>query len=76
MVNTVYIFLLCSIAVTVLYAIVISHRIAGPMLAIRAFIKNMKDGRYDEKRSLRPYDELSPIMDDLHELADALKAKR
>jgi hypothetical protein len=46
------------------------------MLAIRAFIKNMKDGRYDEKRSLRPYDELSPIMDDLHELADALKAKR
>lgn len=76
MISTVYIFLFCSIAVTVLYAIIISHRIAGPMLAIRAFIKNMKEGRYDDKRSLRPYDELAPIMTDLHELADTLKTKR
>jgi hypothetical protein len=76
LVNTVYIFLFCSVAVTVLYAIIISHRIAGPMLAIRAFIKNIKEGRYEDKRSLRPYDELTPIMDELHELADILKSKR
>lgn len=58
-----------------LFALVISHRIAGPVVAIRAYIGQLKAGNYDYQRHLRPRDELMEIMDDLHELAPILKEK-
>lgn len=57
------------------FALVVSHRIAGPVVAIRAYIAQLKSGNYEYKRNLRPYDELKEIMDDLHELAPVLKEK-
>lgn len=54
------------------FGVVVSHRIAGPMFAIMAYIEDLKSGNYKAQRNLRPYDELSPIMDSLHELAAKL----
>lgn len=58
-----------------LFAIIISHRIAGPVVAIKAYIEQLKLGNYDYQRNLRPHDELTEIMDALHELAPVLKEK-
>lgn len=55
------------------YGLLISHRIAGPMYAILAYIEELKKGNYDSKRNLRDYDELQPIMASLKELAAGLK---
>ena len=59
-----------------LFALVVSHRIAGPQMAIVAYIEELKKGNYDYKRNLRPHDELSEIMDSLKELAPILKADK
>ena len=58
-----------------IFALMISHRIAGPMAAIMAYIGELKKGNYSYDRNLRPIDELTIIMDALHELAPALKEK-
>lgn len=58
-----------------LFALVISHRIAGPVVAITAYIEQLKQGNYDYKRNLRPNDELTEIMDGLQELSAVLKQK-
>ena len=57
----------------VVVGVLVTHRIAGPMYAILAFIEDLKRGNYDSQRNLRPYDELSPIMDSLKELAKTIK---
>jgi nitrate/nitrite-specific signal transduction histidine kinase len=69
-------FLLLALIVSVVYGIIISHRVAGPMFAILKYIESLRAGRYDESRKLRPYDELVPIMNALHEFADDLKKKK
>jgi nitrogen fixation/metabolism regulation signal transduction histidine kinase len=68
-------FLLLSIIGAVVYGIIISHRIAGPMFAILKYIEKLRAGQYDDYRKLRPYDELQPIMESLHELAEDLKKR-
>lgn len=68
-------FLLIAVTFSIVYGIIISHRIAGPQFAILKYIEALRAGRLDEKRQLRPYDELRPVMAALHELADDLKKK-
>lgn len=58
-----------------IFALLVSHRIAGPILAITAYIDELKKGNYEYGRKLRPDDELLLIMDGLHDLTDALKEK-
>ncbi|MBD3648068.1 MAG: hypothetical protein HUJ31_11600 [Pseudomonadales bacterium] len=58
-----------------IFALVISHRIAGPVVAITAYIEQLKQGNFDYQRNLRPNDELTEIMDGLHELSAVLKQK-
>src|SRR5690606_16366375 len=65
-------FLVIMVIAVLGYAVVVSHRIAGPMFAILAFIEQMKRGDYKIHRQLRPYDELAPIMESLHDLANKL----
>lgn len=60
---------------TFIVALLISHRIAGPVVAINAFIDELMKGNYDYSRRLRPRDELLSIMDKLHELAPIVKDK-
>jgi signal transduction histidine kinase len=57
------------------FALMVSHRIAGPTVAITACIEELKQGNYDYGRKLRPNDELTLIMDGLHELRAVLKEK-
>lgn len=66
---------LAFIIFSFVFALVVSHRIAGPVIAIRAYIAQLKAGNYEYQRNLRPHDELKEIMDDLHDLAPVLKEK-
>ncbi len=61
--------------ISFIFALMVSHRIAGPMLAINAYIDELKKGNYQYGRKLRPNDELTQIMDNLHELNSVLKDK-
>lgn len=63
-------------ASTVFYMIVLGQRVGGPVVAICAYIQELKAGRYEVKRSLRKNDELQDIMDELRELAAVLKEKK
>lgn len=62
--------------VAFVYSVIISHRIAGPVVAINAFINDLKKGNYESQRRLRDYDDLKSIMDNLYELAESLKGKK
>jgi methyl-accepting chemotaxis protein len=66
--------LFMSVGVCVV-GILVTHRIAGPMYAILAYIEDLKKGNYDSKRVLRSYDELAPIMDSLKEFVSQLPKK-
>jgi signal transduction histidine kinase len=57
------------------FALVVSYRIAGPQVAISAYIEALKQGDYDYQRNLRPRDELNDIMDGLKALAPILKER-
>lgn len=59
-----------------IFSIVVSHRIAGPVYVINNYIKDLIDGRFDVPRGLRKSDELSSIMDNLKELETVLKQKK
>jgi nitrogen fixation/metabolism regulation signal transduction histidine kinase len=58
-----------------IFALTVSHRIAGPVLAILDYIKELKLGNYDYGRGLRPNDELTVVMDALHDLAPVLRER-
>ncbi len=75
MLSTALGFLLIAVVGSLLYAVIISHRVAGPMFAIIKYIDSLKAGNYDDQRNLRPYDELKPIMDSLQDLSKNLKNK-
>jgi signal transduction histidine kinase len=71
-------FFICFMAfltITVFYMIVLGQRVGGPIIAICAYINELKKGNYDAKRSLRKKDELTPIMLELEDLAATLRAK-
>lgn len=57
------------------FALIVSHRLAGPAVAICTFIEELKNGNYDYLRKLRSHDELGSIMAKLQELAPILKEK-
>lgn len=56
-----------------IFALMVSHRIAGPVVAITAFIDELIKGNFAYGRKLRPNDELTLIMDKLHELSDSME---
>ena len=59
-----------------IFALMVSHRIAGPIVAVTAFIDELKKGNYSYGRKLRPSDELKSVMDNLHELQSELRDKQ
>jgi len=66
-------------AIFVMYAclliLVMSHRVAGPMIAIVDTIEQLIEGNYGYKRPLRHGDELVPIQEHLQELSVRLREK-
>lgn len=73
MITFTFVAFLVYILVSTLFALVLSHRIAGPVIVIRRYIEELKQGNYDYQRDLRSNDELREIMDGLKELATVLK---
>ena len=73
MITFTFVAFIVYIIVSTLFALVISHRIAGPVLVITRYIEELKQGNYDYQRDLRSNDELREIMDGLKELAAVLK---
>jgi uncharacterized membrane protein YjgN (DUF898 family) len=69
------IFFLFILIAAAIYGVIISHRIAGPMFAILSYIEELKKGNFAAQRELRPYDELIPIMESLHDLGKKLQNK-
>ncbi len=65
----------CYVAFTFVYAMLLTHRVSGPMISIVTFIDELKKGNYGFKRKLRRADELVPISESLHELAQLLLRK-
>jgi nitrogen fixation/metabolism regulation signal transduction histidine kinase len=70
------VFFLFILIAAAIYGVIVSHRIAGPMFAILAYIEELKKGNYSSTRELRPYDELIPIMESLHDLGRKLQEKK
>lgn len=68
-------FLIVAVLATIAFGVIVTHRIAGPMHAILAYIALLREGKFDQRRPLRPTDELVPVMNALNELADHLNTK-
>ena len=60
----------------ILYSVTVTHRVAGPMVAINKFIDDLIAGNYERELILRKYDELTEIADKLNELKDKLKENK
>lgn len=60
---------------SVMFSIVVSHRIAGPTLVINRMIRDLIEGKYNFNRNLRKSDELHSIMENLKELEATLRNK-
>lgn len=69
------VFFVIAIFCTLAMSLVMSHRIAGPMKAIVDVVEQLRSGNYKVTRTLRPNDELIPIMDSLQGLAEDLDKK-
>lgn len=62
-----------NIILVFVFLLIISHRVAGPQVAISAALEALKRKEYDSLRPLRPADELQEIMTGIRELADQLE---
>ena len=52
-----------------------SHRVFGPLVAIRRHIEKLTEGDYSSRVQLRSADEFQNLAEDLNRLAEALEAK-
>ncbi len=66
---------LSFVVLSFVFALMMSHRIAGPQVAIKAYLSALAEGNYDYERRLRPTDELREIMNAVEDLKLALKAR-
>lgn len=57
-----------------LVGIMLSHRIAGPIFRMEAFLKNMAAGDLTSKITLRAGDELINLSDGMNDVAETLRA--
>ena len=57
-------------------AILINHRVSGPMIALVACLEGLKQGKYTDIRPLRTNDELMPIHDAIADLGRHLKSQQ
>lgn len=57
------------------FGVVVSHKVAGPSVAIKRLITDLKEGYYGNQITLRTKDELQDIADDLNELSLILEQR-
>ena len=56
-------------------SIIFSHRIAGPLPKIYQALRNIGEGNFDVKLTLRKYDELRDLGDNINEMAKKLRER-
>lgn len=61
-----------NIGIIVLFGILITHRIAGPMFSIVRHLRRIANGQWKTNMRSRPGDELQLIVRNMNELSDAL----
>ena len=57
------------------YGVVMTHRIAGPLLKIRRHVKDVEEGRLYQLWGLRKGDQLQDFFGDFHKMHDALRER-
>lgn len=55
--------------------VLISHRIYGPMVAIRKHLTSILQGEYEHRTHLRKHDEFKEVAEDLNRLSQILREK-
>ncbi|MGE0633793.1 MAG: HAMP domain-containing protein [Pseudobdellovibrionaceae bacterium] len=60
---------------TFIFWFIASHRIFGPVVAIRRQLENLNSGRYEARIKLRKTDEFHEIAEDLNRLAETLQSR-
>ncbi|MFH0839921.1 MAG: methyl-accepting chemotaxis protein [Candidatus Omnitrophota bacterium] len=58
-----------------IFAIFISHRIAGPIYRIKSIIRGIGEGKFDTRIALRKNDELHDLADELNKMQENLKSR-
>ncbi|MCX7957878.1 MAG: methyl-accepting chemotaxis protein [Deltaproteobacteria bacterium] len=59
----------------VIWGILITHRIAGPIFIISRYVDSISEGKIPETRPLRKKDELKEFFDKFSKMLDALKGR-
>jgi signal transduction histidine kinase len=62
--------------VSLIFTIIMTHSVFGPVVAIRRFIDHLKRGLYDREFRLRKRDELKTVAKELDELRQILYKKQ
>jgi methyl-accepting chemotaxis protein len=77
--NAVYLRLLIGflllLPLSVISAILVSHKIAGPLVRVKKALRQMIDGDYNIFLRLRERDQLKDVADQINKLAASLKRK-
>jgi len=60
---------------SVISAILVSHKIAGPLVRVKKALRQMIDGDYNIFLRLRERDQLKDVADQINKLAASLKRK-
>ena len=55
------------------FGIRLSHKVAGPLVRIRAALADMAQGRFDIRITLRKGDALTELAEDINRLAESLR---
>ncbi|MBU4375943.1 MAG: methyl-accepting chemotaxis protein [Candidatus Omnitrophica bacterium] len=58
-----------------IFAIFISHRIAGPIYRVKSIIRDIGEGKLDKRIHLRKNDELHDLADELNKMQENLKSR-
>lgn len=57
------------------FAMIVSHRIYGPLVPISKFLQEIKSGNYSARVAVRKEDQLQDLVTQLNEVAEALEAR-
>lgn len=74
LVLTVFMAVVMAVALA-LVALLVTHRVAGPMRVLLGQMRLLADGRYPRWRPLRSHDELRDLFAEFHAAVDALRRR-
>ena len=70
---TVVLELIVLVPLVSVFGIRLSHKVAGPLVRIRAALADMAQGRFDIRITLRKGDALTELAEDINRLAESLR---